>query len=321
MLLAGAHVQKDDVIAIRHAALQRCGRDLATKRPIQPVLRVTAHRARRVGIDRNGSRVHRSEVHKQQPTTQGLTRVCKPLDRLRGLDDAEQPRDDAEHATGRAVGDKPGGRRGGEQATVAGASVDGEQRRLSRQLVDGSERHRDAQVDTRVVDGVAGEERVRAVHHHVRALEKLHRVVAPQPIHDGNDDDVGVLALERRRRRLSLPRPEIPGAVQELTVQVRLFDAIRVDNRQSADSRSGQVERGRTAQPSGADDDHVTVAEAGLALAPDFREHHLPGIPEIAHERCLRTTLAALRPEAPMIPPPGCVLAPVKNRPSSGPLY
>ena len=65
----------------------------------------------------------------------------------------------------------------------------------------------------------------------------------------GDHAHVGVQLLDPLLRGGHLRQVEALGAVQDLTLEVRQLDAIRVDHAQRADARRGQVERRGRAQP------------------------------------------------------------------------
>jgi len=61
-------------------------------------------------------------------------------------------------------------------------------------------------------------------------------------------------------------------------LQVREVHRIAVGDRESADTRCGEVERRRAAQPARADDERVRGAQFLLTLDPDLRQQNVPAV-------------------------------------------
>ena len=93
----------------------------------------------------------------------------------------------------------------------------------------------------------------------------------------------GLIALIARSAESTFGVPMPVGRVDDLALQVGEVDLVVVDDAERADAGGGEVERGRRAEPAGAEQQHLRVEQLGLALEPDLR-----------HEQVARVALALL---------------------------
>ena len=77
-----------------------------------------------------------------------------------------------------------------------------------------------------------------------------------------------------------LRHPDPVGVVDHLALEVRLVDDVVVDDAERAHAGRGQVQRGRRAEPAGAEQQHLRVEQLELALDPDLGEQ---GVARVAH--------------------------------------
>ena len=63
--------------------------------------------------------------------------------------------------------------------------------------------------------------------------------------------------------------------VDHLALQVREVDVVVVDDPERADAGRGQVERGRRAEPAGAEQQHLRVEQLLLALDADLGDQQV----------------------------------------------
>ena len=186
------------------------------------------------------------------------------------------PGQDAEHAALGAARCELRRRRGGEEAAVARALTRVEDRDLALEAVDRAVHDGDPVPDGRVVDEVAGREVVGAVDDHVPALaEDPLDVLGRQPLLVGLDDDVGVERLDRALRREHLGLAERVGRVDDLALQVRVVDDVRVDDPERADTGRREVERRGRAEPAGADQQHAAAEQPLLAGLADLGDQQV----------------------------------------------
>ena len=90
----------------------------------------------------------------------------------------------------------------------------------------------------------------------------------------------GFSAWIESRGRLRLRHPDPLGVVDHLALEVGLVDHVVVDDPQGPNSGRREIEGGRRAQPSGADQEHLRVQQLELALDPDLGQH---GVSRVAH--------------------------------------
>ena len=142
--------------------------------------------------------------------------------------------------------------------------------------------------DRGVVDEVAGGEVVGAVDDHVPALaEDALDVLGGEPLLVGLDVDVRVERLDRPLRRVDLRLAEAVGRVDDLALEVRVVDHVRVDDPERPDAGRGEVERGGGAEPTGADQQHAGAEQPLLARLADLGDQQVARVaaPLVGRER------------------------------------
>ena len=127
---------------------------------------------------------------------------------------------------------------------------------------------RDAGRDRRVVEDVAGLERVGAVEDDVVAGDDPLDVVRHEHLLVGDDLDLGVQGVDRLPGGLDLALPDPVGRVDDLALEVADVDDIEVDDADRPDARRGEVQRGRRAEPAGADEQRLRAEQLRLARPP-----------------------------------------------------
>ena len=138
---------------------------------------------------------------------------------------------------------------------------------------------RDAELHRRVVDEEAGREVVGAVDDDVVAVEDRQHVVGAEPDVVGDDVDVGVEQGERLLGRVDLAIADAVDVVEDLALEVRLVDDVHVDDAERADAGGREVERGRRAEPAGAEQQHLGVEQLLLALVADLGQEQVALVP------------------------------------------
>ena len=120
-----------------------------------------------------------------------------------------------------------------------------------------------------VVQQVAGGEVVGAVDHQFPVLaQDPVDVLGGQPLLVGDDLDVGVQLLDRPARRLRLGVAELGGGVQYLALEVGRIDPVVVDDPNPADAGRREIERGRRAEPTRADQEDARLEQPLLPSTP-----------------------------------------------------
>ena len=133
--------------------------------------------------------------------------------------------------------------------------------------------------DRGVVDEVAGGEVVRTVHDQVPAVgEDALDVLRRESLLVGDDVDVGVERLERPLGRQHLRLSEGVRRVDDLALEVRVVDDVRVDDAERAHSGRREVERRGRAEPAGADQEHTRVEQLLLPFLTDLRDQDVPRV-------------------------------------------
>ena len=141
---------------------------------------------------------------------------------------------------------------------------------------------RDVVPDRRVVHEVARREVVGAVHDHVPpGLEDPVDGLGRQALAERHDLDVRVQRLDPAPRRVGLRLAERVGRVRDLALEVRLVDDVRVNDSEPPDARRSQVEGGRRAQPTCADEQYPRVEQLQLALLADLGDQEVPAVPRL----------------------------------------
>jgi hypothetical protein len=78
--------------------------------------------------------------------------------------------------------------------------------------------------------------------------------------------------------RLGLGLADVRLTVDDLTLEVRLVDDVEVDHAERADTRRREVEQGRTAQATRADDQDLRVLQPLLPVDPDVRDDQVAAV-------------------------------------------
>ena len=89
------------------------------------------------------------------------------------------------------------------------------------------------------------------------------------------DLHVRVDLVDRDLGRVDLRHADAVVRVRDLALEVREVDHVVVDDAERADARRRQVERGRRAEPAGAEQEHLRVEQLHLALEADLRDQQV----------------------------------------------
>src|SRR5205823_14249314 len=95
---------------------------------------------------------------------------------------------------------------------------------------------------------------------------------------EADDVDVRVQGLEGGPGGVDLRRAEVGGRVDDLALEVRLVDDVRVDDPEPADARGREVERRRRPEPAGADQQDLRFEQLELPLLADLRDEQVPAV-------------------------------------------
>ena len=80
----------------------------------------------------------------------------------------------------------------------------------------------------------------------------------------------GLSCGERLLGRVDLALADAVHVVQDLALQVRRVDDVHVDDAERADARGREVERGRRAEPAGAEQQHAALEQLLLPGLADL---------------------------------------------------
>ena len=108
----------------------------------------------------------------------------------------------------------------------------------------------------------------------------LHRVLGGERRGVRHHPHVRVVRVQRVDRRVDLRPAHVLGLVQQLPLQVREVDDVEVDEADRADAGEREVDRHRRAEPAGAHDQHLRVAQLALPDRSDLRHDD---VPRVAH--------------------------------------
>ena len=135
-----------------------------------------------------------------------------------------------------------------------------------------------AQQDAGVVDEVARREVVRAVDDDVVVADDIEGVARVERHVVADDIDVRVDAVDGGLGGLGLGPAEVGVRMDDLTMQVRQLDDIRVDDSDRPDPGRGEVEQRGRAEATGTDDEDLGGGESLLPLAAHARDEDVPGV-------------------------------------------
>src|SRR6202521_4541474 len=220
---------------------------------------------------------HGHGVVEEHSVDQPVTDAGDQLDRLGGLDGADDPRERREDAD--VLGFFDGSRRRwlGIEAAIAAAARD-EHRHLTFDAKDAAVHERFAKQVGRVAEEVARAKGVGAVDDDVVPSEQLHRIVFVDGLLDRLHLDVRIQGAHRPSRAGDLRPVQSLHRVDDLSLKIGKPDMVMVGEPDRADARRCQVERDGGAQRAHADDQHARTQQTLLAFWADLREREVAGV-------------------------------------------
>src|SRR5215217_7944909 len=221
---------------------------------------------------------HAQGVVEQKPSDERLADPEYELDGLGGLDGSYGPGKDAEHPTLRAARHEPRGRRLGIEAAVARPLLGVEHARLALEAEDGAVDVGFAQEHAGVVYEVTRREVIRAVHYDVVVLEDLQRVLARQGLFVDPHLHVGIYVLEFLVGALHLGTPQVGGAVDDLTLQVRLVHDVEVHDPDGPYARRREIERERAPETTSSHGENLRGLELLLPVEGHLGHYEVPAV-------------------------------------------
>ena len=221
---------------------------------------------------------HGERVDEKQAADERFALAEDELDDFRGLDGADHAGQDAENAALGAAWHEAGRRWLGIEAAVAGAFFGGEDGCLALEAEDAAVGIGLLEQDAGVVDEVARLEVVRAVGDDVVLREDFKRVGAGEHGVVLDDVESGIQRIELFLRGVDLFAAHVPGAVDDLTLEVAGVHDVEIDEAESADSSRGEIEREGRTEAAGADAKDFGCLEALLAFHAYFGKDEVSGV-------------------------------------------
>jgi hypothetical protein len=135
-----------------------------------------------------------------------------------------------------------------------------------------------------VVDQKFGSEVVGAIDDEIVFGQEARAVLGIQSTYVNVNIDVRVQGAYTGCGELRLRLAAVGEGVPGLSMQVRGFEMISINERETTDPRAGKILQYRDAETSGTDDGDTRGAKPGLTRSPDLAEIHLPRV--IGYPRC-----------------------------------
>ncbi len=152
--------------------------------------------------------------------------------------------------------------------------------------------------DRRVVEDVAGLERVGAVEDDVVAGDEPLDVLGDQHLLVEDDVDLRVERVDRLPGAFDLALPHPIGRVDDLALEVADIDDVEVDDPDRPDTRRGEVQRSRGTETAGADEQRLRAEQLRLAGRADLRDQQVAAVALLLlggqDDRCLELEPGAL---------------------------
>ena len=132
--------------------------------------------------------------------------------------------------------------------------------------------------NTNIVREITRRKIIRAVDDDVVARDQILRVLAREPAIVQFDVDIWVRIVQTFSRRFQFAAANVFRAVQNLTVQVRKIDIVRIDQSNRADSGRREIKRSGGTESAGANAQNARRFQSTLSLDADLRENEMARI-------------------------------------------
>ena len=164
------------------------------------------------------------------------------------------------------------------QASVTRPARRREHRRLPFEPEDAAPRVRRAVQHARVVHEIARGKIVGAVDDHVEGFDQRLRVRHRERRVERLDSDLGIESPDAVARRVELRAADVGRAMDDLPLQVAEVDDVEVDETERAHACRGEIERGRRAEPAGADAQYAGRLQPPLSFFADFGQQQMTAV-------------------------------------------
>src|SRR6266545_4829265 len=253
-------------------------RAVAMNRQIADGRMLATDRALRIALQLHFAEAHAEGVVREEPPNERLADAEENLHRFRRLHHSDYAWEHAQDTRLASGGDEAGRGRCRIETAVAGPLVRGEDRGHALELEDGAVDVGLAREIAGVIDEVAGVEIVRPVDDEIVVLDDVHHVVHVDACGQLDHLHVGIQGLDGLRARVHLRPPHAGCGMEHLTLKVRHVHHVAVHESHGAHARRGQIERGRGAQSTRTDEQHLGAQKLALSLLADLREKEMTAI-------------------------------------------
>ena len=237
-----------------------------------------AEGAIRITLQPDFPKSHLQRIVGEETAHERVTDIQKKLDGLSGLNRADCAWEHAQDARLASGGDQPRWRWGGIKAAVARAPVRVKDRDHSFELKDRAVDIRLFQEITGVIDQIAGVEVVRAIHHQIVVPQDLDDILHRQTEGVRDDLHVRVQGLKGLPRGVHLGPTHVLGLVENLALEVRELDMVRINDSKGPDPGGGEIECRGGAEPSGPDAEDLRQEKSLLPPLPHLGEHEVAAV-------------------------------------------
>jgi hypothetical protein len=121
---------------------------------------------------------------------------------------------------------------------------------------------------------------VGAVEDHIALRHLLLEGVAFQAGGKGEDLDFGIEVQERVASGVDLARANVVRVVQDLPLQVRKIDLVRIGEGEPSEAACREIQRSGAAEAAGADDQRASRAQPRLSFDPDLGKKDVAAVAE-----------------------------------------
>ncbi len=217
-------------------------------------------------------------VEHHQASVQIVALIENQLDRLVGLQSADDAAQHAQHAALGTTRHQTGRRRFGIQTAVAGTRPRIEHRYLPFETQDTTVNIGLLQQNTGIVGKIARREIIRSVDDHVPIRENAHGVLRGQTFVVGDHFHVGIEIGDPVFGRLHFQLADGGFAVGDLPLEVAFIDDVEIDQPQLAHTRGGEVQGDRRPQPAGPNTQDFGIADFFLPFHAHFRQQQMAAV-------------------------------------------
>jgi hypothetical protein len=90
-----------------------------------------------------------------------------------------------------------------------------------------------------IAHNICDRETIRCIDHDVGRCDQTSGIGGRQALTDGFDPDLRIQVQQGSARSLCLEKPDVTHAIDRLTMQIRFFDTIMIDDHETPDAGCG----------------------------------------------------------------------------------